>query len=180
MNQTNGSNRHVYIDSYFFIESLSGKDATKKDANDLIEKVLLASSRHLIIPQSIIGEIISVLLRDVEDTQDLQSYMVKLVCRFKKLIDVKKDFPSFDLDFLEHINYLSTLEVPTKKKKKERLDATDILILAQIIGDPESDLFVTPDIKLLNLSKLIREHTCDLVAKNQRSRILRIQDALTG
>ena len=59
------------------------------------------------------------------------------------------------------------------RKRDERLDATDTMILAQVMADPDSKLFFTKDTKML-YSKAIKEHEQELRSNGFRNEKLQI------
>ena len=125
----------AYIDSYYLLETVLGGRG-KKDARHLLD--ILSKDKFIaIVPQIVVGEAVSVLLRRDTAHDDVDS-LVRIV---KKYVDVKKRLSPASKNAFGIM-----VEV---QKREPRLDSTDTAILSQVLGDPDSKLFFTPDKHML-------------------------------
>ena len=63
------------------------------------------------------------------------------------------------------------------RKKDERLDGTDIMILAHALSDPDAKFFLTPDRKMAN-SRAIKEYEKELRLDKRRNEERKITDRI--
>lgn len=63
------------------------------------------------------------------------------------------------------------------RKKDERLDGTDIMILAHVLGDPDAKFFLTPDRKMVS-NRAIEEYEKELRCNRRRKEKLKITDRI--
>ena len=125
----------VYFDSHYLLEVVfEGKH------KDEVERLLYATSRdgfETLVPQTVLGETVSkILARDghegMPDRLDrtLQKYG----------IDARRCLPPAPKGAFAIMEELRRMD--------ERLDATDTMILAQVLADPDSKFFFTLDEKM--------------------------------
>lgn len=126
----------AYIDSYYLLETVLG-GKWKEEARHLLD-MLSKDTFVAIIPQIVVGEAVSVLLRRDTAHDDVDN-LVRVV---KKYIDVNN-----------HISPASknAFGIMAEVQKREpRLDSTDTAILSQVLGDPDSKILFTPDKHMLD------------------------------
>ena len=153
----------AYIDSYYLLETvLGGKD--REDARHLLD-VLSRDTFVAIIPQIVIGESVSVLLRRDTAHDDVDN-LVRIV---KKYINVKKRLSPASKNAFGIM-----VEI---QKREPRLDSTDTSILSQVLGDPDSKLFFTPDRHMLDNSA-ITIYEKELRDNGERKERLKIIDRI--
>lgn len=153
----------AYIDSYYFLEIvLELKE--KEDARRLLD-VLSKDKFVAIVPQVVVGEAVSVLLR-LDTTRDVVGSLVRTV---KKYINVKECLaPAGKNSF----GIMSEVQ-----KREPRLDGTDVMILSQALGDPLSKFFFTPDKHMLN-NLTITTYEKELRDEGAREEKLKIIDRI--
>ena len=152
----------VCFDSHYVLEVVfEGK--YKDDA----ERLLYATSRgafEVFVPQTVLGEIVSkILARDGRE-----GMLDKLDRTLQKYgIDARRSLapaPKGAFAIMEEL-----------RKIDERLDGTDIMILAQVLADPDSKFFFTKDEKML-YNAAIQKYEQRLRSENLRREKLKITD----
>ena len=153
----------AYVDSYYLLEIVLG-GKRKEGARRLLD-VLSKDKFVAIVPQTVVGETVSVLLRRDTAHDDVD----RLVRVVKKYVDVK--------------NHLSPASknafgiMAEVQKREPRLDGTDITILSQVLSDPDSKIFFTPDRHMLN-NPTIKTYEKELRDDGRRKEKLRITDRI--
>ena len=127
----------AYFDSYYLPEVVfEGK------YKDEVERLLYATSRggfKAFVPQTVLGETVSKILERGEHAPIM---MDKLARTIKKHgIDARRSLPPAPKRAFAIMGEL--------RKRDEHLDGTDIMILAQVLVDPDSKLFFTKDERML-------------------------------
>ena len=153
----------AYIDSYYLLETVLG-GKWKEETRHLLD-VLSRDTFVAIIPQIVIGESVSVLLRRDTAHDDVDN-LVRIV---KKYINVNN-----------HISPAgkNAFGIMAEVQKREpRLDSTDTAILSQVLGDPDSKLFFTPDRHMLN-NTAITTYEAELRDDGRRKEKLKIIDRI--
>lgn len=107
---------------------------------DEVERLLYATSRggfEVFVPQTVLGETVSkILARDGHE-----GMLDRLDCTLQKYgIDARRCLPPAPKGAFAIMEELRRMD--------ERLDATDTMILAQVLADPDSKFFFTLDEKM--------------------------------
>ena len=150
----------TYIDSYYLLAVVFGRP-NKAAA----ERLLYALSRggfEILVPQTVLGETVAkILARDGHE-----GMLDKLDRTLQKYgIDASRSLPPAPKETFAIMEEL--------RKMDERLDATDTMILAQVIADPDSKLLFTKDRKML-YSKAVKDHEQKLRSSGVRNEKLQI------
>ena len=154
----------VHFDSYYLLEVVF-EGEYKEDA----ERLLYATSRggfEVFVPQTVLGETVSkILARDGHEgmldrlDRTLQKYG----------IDARRSLPPAPKRAFAIMEEL--------RKRDERLDATDTMILAQVLADPDSEFFFTLDEKISD-NRAIEEYEKELRRDGLRNEKLKITDRM--
>ena len=154
----------AYIDSYYLLAVVFGRP-NKAAA----ERLLYALSRggfEILVPQTVLGETVSkILARDGHEgmldrlDRTLQKYG----------IDASRSLPPATKRAFAIMEEL--------RKRDERLDATDAMILAQVMADPDSKFLFTLDVKMTR-SQAVATHEKELRRDGLRNEKLKITDRM--
>ena len=117
------------MDSNILTDLISDEPGRRLDGQG-IKRRISASHLEVVIPQAVIGEIISVIIRD--EKSDMNKMHIKLRDTVKVVLDLVEAetcMPAFNVEIIEHIQYVQTVCY---------LDSTDALIPAHAVNDPSS------------------------------------------
>lgn len=153
----------VYLDSWYLIElTLNGESA--KDVRRMFYK-LMKGTYKVLVSQIVLGETLAVIVREHE--QERQEIVEKLFCALDSykigkecIIPLKTE--AFDIMVSLH-------------QKDRRLAATDIMMVAHALSDPQSKFLFTPDSKLVGNPNII-ELENELRNNDKRNEQLYIKD----
>jgi predicted nucleic acid-binding protein len=154
----------TYLDSSYFLDYLSDNHTERTSAEKLKPRL---QSFKIVVPQVVLGEILTVLIRDVG--YDLSKFKKKLDTLAKELtalIDPSECLPVLESTHINHAKYFM---------EKCGIDANDASILSFVVDDPESDYLVTGDQNLIE-SKCVYEYEGKLRDNGKRKRELKITD----
>ena len=129
----------TYLDSYHLLRAIMKTDS-KSDIGRLLYRISKGSFK-IIVLQTVMGETAAKILQkyDRHDWPDRFVAFANIISEYN--IDVDHCLPPPQghifamMDELQH--------------KDPYLDNTDIMILAQVLHDPDSKFFITPDSKLV-------------------------------
>ena len=157
----------LYLDSYYLL-GVVFKEQDRADA----ERILYTASTRsfeILIPQVVLGEAVSKILERMRDdhAQCMMDGLVGAIEKYK--IDVKRCLVPASRDAFAIMEAV--------RRKDERLDGTDIMILAHALSDPDAKFFLTPDRKMAN-SRAIKEYEKELRLDKRRNEELKITDRI--
>ena len=123
----------VHLDTYYLLEIVLKGDK-KQDA----EKILYKASKgsfEIVVPQIVLGEAVSKILKRGKDARRLMDRLVDTIEKYEIdagacLVPVSKS--AFGI--MEEL-----------RRRDQRLDGTDIAILAHALADPDAKVFLTID-----------------------------------
>ncbi len=150
----------AYLDSYYLLAVVFGRH--NKAAAEHLLYTLSRGGFEVLVPQTVLGETVSkILARDGHE-----GMLDKLDRTLQKYgIDARRSLPPAPKGAFAIMEDL--------RKRDERLDATDTMILAQMMADPYSKFLFTKDTKML-YSKVIKEHEQKLRSRGLRNEKLQI------
>ena len=126
----------VYFDSHYLLEVVF-----EGEHKDEVERLLYATSRdgfETLVPQTVLGETVSKILTRGKDAPRLLDRLVRTL--EKHGIDARRCLPPAPKGAFAIMEELRRMD--------ERLDATDTMILAQVLADPDSKFSFTLDEKM--------------------------------
>ncbi|GEM_PF-2034317 len=134
--------QHIYIDTCYFHAYLWGKHEEKTFSKKIMKKIENSIKKNsnikVIIPFTIVGELLNNMYQDSFDTKKIEDYFYKFLNLIEKLrADLR---PSKSNEFFN---------IATKIREKDnRIGNTDILILSHALCDPNSKyaLFIDQDV----------------------------------
>ena len=123
----------VHLDTYYLLEIVFKGDK-KQDA----EKILYKASKgsfEIVVPQIVLGEAVSKILKRGKDARRLMDRLIDTIEKYEIdagacLVPVSKS--AFGI--MEEL-----------RRRDQRLDGTDIAILAHALADPDAKVFLTID-----------------------------------
>jgi len=150
------SSRCIYVDSYYFQSYLLAKNDEEIYARDQFNSAWSKSTKHpeysLIIPFIVVGEAINNLKKSNPDRRDEENIKSSLMGIMKnKYVDIQP--AGFEvIEFAKRIH-----------DKDDRIDTTDLMIIAQSFCDQNSFLLLTNDTKILESNGIseINAECCD-------------------
>jgi len=168
------SRKRVYLDTSYLYQIVM-KRFTKKsdDFSRQVEQSIYNAERQnyqIVIPQIAVGEIFAKLPKHIKGQQDLINMLNSLWTSLEKLLN--KEFSG-----LLPIMYKGIDIVQRIKEYENRLEPTDIVIIAQAASDPCSDALLTLDKKITE-SKGLREFINELMNDGERTAPLRFLECL--
>ena len=155
----------AYIDSYYLLAVVLERPE-KADA----ERLLYALSRggfETLVPQTVLGETVSKILTRGKDAPRLLDRLVRTL--EKHGIDARRCLPPAPKGAFAIMEELRRMD--------DRLDATDAMILAQVLADPEAKFLFTPDGEMNN-NKAVREYETELRRGGLRNEKLKITERI--
>ncbi len=159
------SNGRVYLDSYTLLCFSSDKPARRQEGH-IKRKIQFY---EVVVPQAVIGEIVSVIIRDKEpDMIEILSSLKKTIHELLSIVDPKICMPAFNFEVIGYIKHLQSVC---------NLDPTDALILAHAINDSDARYFVTTDRKILRNNEILK-YEKKLRDQYKRNTELEITDSL--
>jgi len=158
----------VYVDTWLLRGLVSKKKHERMDAKREISR-LESNSFDVVIPQIVIGETVSVLMRDFPDPSEAKNRLVKLYDSIKKILDPSSCLPPISMLILEKAREL--------KSGDGNLKDTDAIIVSHTLLDPNSQRLLTADTDLLN-SEFIKQMENEMRASRIRRKRLKIVDGL--
>lgn len=158
---------HGYLDTVIWLDLISDNKAEHQDALEIKNRVS-AKGLTIVIPQTIMGEAVSIILRNhSSDTREIGRKTEMLCSEMLYFIEPDKCLPSVEVALLEHMKYFVDIC---------KLEPNDALILAHVMNDPESEIFVTSDTKVLTTPE-IYQYEESLRDGGKRNRRLAITDS---
>lgn len=158
----------VYLDTWLLRAYVSEEPEDRADAKRELSRIR-TDIYKIIVPQIVIGEAVSVIMRDFDDPSIARLKLTNLYDELKNIMDMKTCLPSLNNDIFLCAQRLKGFE--------SELTDTDSLILAHAILDPDSDRLLTYDKVLLN-SKPIKDEEERMRNASGRTRRLKIVDGL--
>jgi predicted nucleic acid-binding protein len=159
----------VYLDTWVLRAFVSEKASERADAKHELEK-LRSNTYAVIVPQVVLGEVMSVILRDFNDATDGQRRLCSLHNELKNIItDMGTCLPPLTTEVFNCAQTLKSIEA--------NLRDTDSLILAHALLDPNSQRLLTRDRTLLDSTRLQCEES-RMRTEQLRSQRLKIVDGL--
>ena len=128
----------VHLDTYYLLEIVFKGDK-KQDA----EKILYKASKgsfEIVVPQIVLGEAVSKILKRGKDARRLMDRLIDTIEKYEInvgacLVPVSKN--AFGI--MEEV-----------RRRDQRLDGTDIAILAHALADPDAKFFLTIDVDMID------------------------------
>ena len=159
----------VYVDSWLLRGITAMKPGTRTVTMREFTK-LRNPSYTAVIPQIALGETISTMMRDMaDDANAFNTVTKKLFDSIANILDVSKCMPPPSPESFEIAHDL--------KHCDGSLDITDLLIVSQALADPDSQLLLTADGKLVH-SMAIKCKDAELYGCDKRRSGLRLADRL--
>ena len=155
----------VYFDSHYLLEVVF-EGEHKEDA----ERLLYATSRdgfETLVPQTVLGETVSKILTRGKDAPRLLDRLVRTL--EKHGIDARRCLPPAPKRAFAIMEELRRMD--------DRLDATDAMILAQVLADPDSKFFFTLDEKMRD-NYVVGKCEKELRRSGRRNTKLKITDRI--
>ena len=157
----------TYLDSYYLVEVI-----IKVDLKSDVERLLYKISRDgfkIIVPQTVLGETTATILKkcDKREWFDRFGAFANIISKYN--IDVNHCLPPPQGRVFAMMDKLQLEDT--------HLDNTDIMILAQVLYDPNSKFFITPDKKLLN-NPVIEDYERRLRDSGLRREELKIRETV--
>ena len=145
------------------IKEEDGKQDVKRMLYNLRENAF-----DVFVPHIVLGEICGIIFRDFKSGQDRRDKVAKIV-------DVVVD-NKIQSENMKPVDRAAFRIMADLSNKDELLDATDVMIMSQVLSDTDSKFFFTTDSKLLE-NVAIADMEKDLRDKGKRNIILKILDA---
>jgi predicted nucleic acid-binding protein len=158
----------VYLDTWVLRGIVSDERGDKEDTKELIRRIR-DNSHQVIVPQIVIAETFSTIMRDYTNAVDVHCKMKGVYDQLSGIMDFRNSLPSLNPDIFMCAQNLQGVET--------RLKDTDSLILAHAILDPISDRLITHDAILLH-SNALQNEIGDRRTNGLRSNRLKIVDGL--
>lgn len=161
----------VYLDTYFLNALISKKQSEKTEARDEFKRLQSnPGSFDVVIPQIVLGEAFSTILRDYGNDGDILDMLNELCKYLKETVDVETCLQSLTVKTLEKARMLMDND--------EFLKDTDAIIMAQVLLDPKSQRLLTHDSVLMK-SRTIKDEEKRMRASGQRELELRVVDGIS-
>lgn len=159
----------VFIDSSLIRDLVSPTKPVRTAANDQISK--LSRNNHVVfIPQIVLGETLSTLMRDYRnDPREGHNMLKKLYNKLLEIMDMNSSFPSLSQDITNCANKIQF--------RDSYVRGTDALVVAHALVEPDSNRLITSDANLIESSVI----TCiekEMRDCGLRTTELRIVDSL--
>ena len=151
----------AYLDSNYLLAVVLERPE-KADAERLLY-TLSKGGFEVFVPQIVLGETVSKILTRGKDAPRLLDRLVRTLERYG--IDARSSLPPAPKGAFAIMEEL--------RKMDERLDATDTMIMAQVMADPDSKFLFTKDKKMI-YSKEVKEHEQKLRSRGVRNEKLQI------
>jgi len=158
----------VFLDSWLLRGYVSSNTLEASDARHQLSK-LESNSYSVFIPQIVIGETISTMLRDFPTKHDLDNKLSKLTDTLQSILDLRKNLPPLTMLVVDKAHELIEMD--------SVLDNTDALIASHALMEPYSQRLLTDDRKLLD-SEAIKEMDKRMNSDRIRKKRLKIVDGL--
>ena len=158
----------VYVDTWYLVAAGSDKRREKSDGDRQFYK-LRSNVFDVFVPQIALGEAVSVIVRDYPDPGDACGRLSKMYDAVTSVLDPQSCLPPPTMEALKYVQEM--------KQNDRRLDVTDMLIAAQALADPESQILLTRD-NILQHSWAIRDMEKRLRDEGERAERLRIVDGI--
>ena len=155
----------VYPDTYYLLEIVF-KGHKKHDA----EKILYKASKgsfEIVVPQIVLGETVSKILKRGQDARRLMDRLVDTIEKYEIdagacLVPVSK----------------SAFEIMEEVRRRDQyLDGTDIAILAHALADPDANVFLTIDKDMAD-NPAIGKYERKLRSEGRRNVKLKVTDRI--
>lgn len=128
----------AYLDSSYLISLIKGEDGAREVKRMLYK--LRSNAFDVFVPHVVLGEVCGVIFRDFKSDHDRRDKMTMLVDVMRSNKIPWENMKPAKKDAFGIMAILS---------KDEWLDATDAMILAHILSDPDSKFFFTTDDAML-------------------------------
>ena len=162
-----GGISRAYLDTYNFL-NLFTEESSRDLTRSLFYK-LKQNSYHVIVPQIILGEIVSQILEKPDKEERLSDFRKFHNLFFDYNINVNECLPGMSENACEIMSKIRNID--------EYIDPNDAIILAHVLADPDSKFFITPDSKILGNQKLIK-YANSLYMDGKRNTKLKIQESI--
>lgn len=155
----------VYPDTYYLLEIVL-KGHRKQDA----EKILYKASKgsfEIVVPQIVLGEAVSKILKRGKDARRLMDRLVDTIEKYE--IDAGACLAPVSKSAFEIMEEV--------RRRDQRLDGTDIAILAHALADPDAKVFLTIDTNM-TANPAIDGYEVDLRNDGRRNVKLNVTDRI--
>lgn len=129
----------------------------KGEAKRRIERIfdlLQSGSYRIIVPQNVMGEVITILMK--KGGPHAHNKCSAVVHKLNSIgVDPVHDMPAVKTE-MARTALIIRKEVNKNRENTTKIDETDSLILAQVLSDPYSDLFLTADATMLESDILLQ------------------------
>lgn len=156
----------AYLDSVYLL-TIVNEERDMKEVKRILYNLKKNNTFEVFMPQAALGEIFAVAWRDCTSIQtrlDMTEKIVKVIedegIRWESMTTAKHDA----------FNIMVKLS-----EKDNELDATDIMIVAHVLSDPDSKFLFTNDNKLLGNTAILDLEE-ELRAEGKRNTDLKIKD----
>jgi len=158
----------VYVDTWLLRAFVSNNKHDASDARRELSK-LRSSSFEAVIPQIVIGEAVSTILRDFSQPNDIHNKLSKLYDELQPILNFRQCMPPISMLIVNQANEL--------KQKDGNLKDTDAIIASHALLDPQSQRLLTSDTDLLN-SRVVIQVEEELRGSGIRRQKLKVVDGL--
>lgn len=155
----------AYIDSYYLLEVVFG-GKNRYDAERILYKASKGSFDVFVL-QVVLGEVVSKILVGKKPARHAVCALVDTIEKYN--IDVRKRLVPVDKGAFAIMREL--------RDKDQRLEGTDIMILAHVLHDPDSKFFLTTDRKMIN-NQMIADYEEEMRRSKRRNTELKITDSV--
>ena len=155
----------VYIDTYYLLEIVLKGD-NKHDADSILYKASKGSF-EIVVPQIVLGEAVSKILKRGKDARHLMDRLVGTIEKYG--IDVDRCLVPVAKSAFEIMEEM--------RRRDQRLDGTDIAILAHALADPDAKFFLTIDTDM-TANPAIERYEMELRNDGRRNVKLNITDRI--
>jgi hypothetical protein len=171
--------KRIYLDTSYLIPIIKKRVTDKSnDESSIVERSMYRAKDNykIIIPQIVVGELFAKIPELMKNLTD-EAHQLKVAKVVSSLIGVFEDYTGEEFIGLIPINR-EAIDMSLKIiEYEDRIDFTDILLVAQAAVDPQSEYLLTFEGKILE-STGIRTFINKLVDDGVRSLELKIQDEL--
>jgi predicted nucleic acid-binding protein len=150
---TGGQAIRVYLDTSILVGYILDKGEYKRRIEATLDS-LKHSSYRIIVPQIVLGEAMTIMMKKggTHAHNKCSAIVHKLNCIG---VDSLHDMPAVKAEMAKTASIIRK-EVNENRKSTTSIDETDSMILAQVLSDPYSDLFLTTDATMLESDVLLK------------------------
>lgn len=150
---TSGQTIRVYLDTSIIVGFVLDKGEAKRRIEGIFD-LLQSGSYRIIVPQIAMGEAVTIMMK--KGGPHAHNKCSAVMHKLNRVgVDPLHDMPAIKIDLAQPASIIRK-EVNENRKNTTSIDETDSLILAQVLSDPYSDLFLTTDATMLESDVLLQ------------------------